>query len=117
MSKSEKNNLDTLNEMLEKKKQNAMSKEEYFAKYTPQIDNRSFRLEMFYIPEKDIFVIQGDENGLKHFGEMILALAHPDERAGHHIHWDESTTTRINIRQLITQRTNTDNDDSLVDHT
>jgi hypothetical protein len=106
----------TMEEYINKKKAESMTKEEYFERIKPHIIRMPFRLEMIYIPEKDMFIIQGDENGLKRLGESILGVAHPAEVAGFHVHWDRSTTTYINIKQLIVQRVNTDNDDGIVNH-
>jgi hypothetical protein len=81
-----------------------MSREEYFERIKPYIvQGGSFRLEMIYDAEKDIFIIQGDENGLKRFGESVLSAAHR-EKAGYDSHWDESTTTFINVQEIIVRR-------------
>jgi hypothetical protein len=107
-----------MREQFEKRKTESMSREEYFERIKPYIvKGEPFRLEMIYDTQKDIFIIQGDENGLKRFGESVLGAAHPDEKTGYHTHWDNSTTTYMNVKQVIVQRVNIDNDDGIVEHT
>jgi hypothetical protein len=90
---------------LEKPKPENISQEEYFERIKPFIiQGETFRLEMIYDAEKHVFIIQGDENGLKRFGESVLGAAHPAEKAGYHTHWDQSTTTLINVSEVIVRR-------------
>lgn len=76
--------------------------EEFFERIKPYVIEKPFRLEMFYIPEKDLFVIQGDENGLRSLGQTILSLA--NDPPGHHTHWDKFRTTYMNVKEVLTQR-------------
>lgn len=106
----------SMKEHFEEMKARSMTREEYFNHMQPDMVNKPFRLDMIYVPEKDIFIIQGDENGLKKFGQSVLGAGHPNEKVGFHVHWDDSTTTYMNVQQVIVQRVNTNNDEGIVEH-